>query len=282
MSDAVESSHLADLARAAAVGDRAAASAFLESVQDEVYGLALRMLGHPADAEDAAQEILVIVITHLGSFRGESAVKTWVWRIAANHLMRVRRGRREVVTFEILGDRLRSGFREEPSDRPDPEVEALARELRLRCTQAMILSLDRDHRIAYVLGDIMNLSGNDAAEVLEIDAAAYRKRLSRARALLHDFVRGWCGVFDGANPCRCEKQVECAIERGLLAPNDLYLTSLRQRPNRAVLERAADEVEGLVRVAEVMRGPSGYGAPVSLMKGLRELLEARTLEVLRD
>jgi RNA polymerase sigma factor (sigma-70 family) len=282
MTEPSTSSELTDLAQAAAAGDKAAASAFLEAIQDDVYELALRMLGHPADAEDAAQEILVIVITHLGSFRGESAVKTWVWRIAANHLIRVRRGRREVVTFEVLGDRLRSGLREEPSDRPDPEAEALARELRLRCTQAMILSLERDLRIAYVLGDIMNLSGRDAAEVLEIEPAAYRKRLSRARMLLHEFVRGWCGVFDGANPCRCSNQVDCAIERSLLAENDLYFASVRGRRSRAVLERATDEVEGLARVAEVMRGPSGYRAPESLMKGLRELLGARRLEVLRD
>ena len=64
----------------------------------------------------------------------------------------------------------------------DPEREALASELRLRCTEAMILSLDRELRITYILGDVFGLSGEEAAEVLEIEPAAYRKRLSRARA----------------------------------------------------------------------------------------------------
>src|SRR5205807_1843042 len=145
-----------------------------------------------------------------GSFRGESALKTWVWRIAANYLARARRGRREIISFELLDERLRSGLRDPPTERPDPEAEALARELRLRCTEAMILSLDRELRIAYVLGDIMSLSGEEAADVLEIEPAAYRKRLSRARDRLYDFVRGWCGVFDAANPCRCAAQVDCA------------------------------------------------------------------------
>jgi hypothetical protein len=67
-------------ARAAAAGDRAAAERVLEAIQDRVFRLALRMLGHPQDAEDATQEILVVVLTHLGSFRGESALGTWVWR----------------------------------------------------------------------------------------------------------------------------------------------------------------------------------------------------------
>jgi len=277
----MESRDLAELGRAATAGDRAAGAQFLEQIQDDVYELALRMLGHPADAQDAAQEILLIVITHLGSFRGESAIKTWVWRIAANHLARVRRGRREVITFEVLGDRLHTGLRDEPADRPDPEAQALARELRLRCTEAMILSLDRELRIAYVLGDVMSLSGQEAGEVLEIDPATYRKRLSRARALLHEFVRGWCGVLDPSNPCRCSGQVDRAVERGLLAPEDLYLSRQTRRPTRQALEQAADEVEGLVRVAEVMRGPSGFRAPEALVESLRELLESKSLEVLR-
>ncbi len=272
---------LAEHARAAALGDKIAARTILDAIQDDVYGLALRMLGHPADAEDAAQEILVIVLTHLGSFRGESAFTTWVWRIAANHLARVRRGRRETITFEVLDERLRTGLREEMSERPDPEAAALARELRLRCTEAMLLSLDRELRIAYVLGDILELPGEEAAEVLEIEPATYRKRLSRARERLHDFVRGWCGVFDPANLCRCAGQVEGAIERGLVAPEDLYLSRHRARPTRAALHRAADELTGLMRVAEVMRGPASYLAPDSMTESIRDLLDSERLELLR-
>ena len=272
---------LAELARAAGSGDKVAAQRIIDAVQDGVYELALRMLGHPADAEDAAQEILVIVLTHLGSFRGESAFKTWVWRIAANYLARARRGRREIIAFELLDERLRSGLRDHMSERPDPEAEALARELRLRCTEAMILSLDRELRIAYVLGDILNLSGDEAAEVLAIDPAAYRKRLSRARERLYDFLRVWCGVFDTANPCRCQGQIDSAIERGLLAPDDLYLSKQRVRPTRAALDRAADEVTGLMHVAEVLRGPSSYLAPETLVESLRQLLDSKRLELLR-
>src|SRR5262249_33700757 len=99
-----EQTDLTDLVRAAAAGDKEAARAVIDAGADDVYELALRMLGHPADAEDATQEVLVIVVTHLGSFRGESAFSTWVWRIAANHISRVRRGRREIVTFELLDE----------------------------------------------------------------------------------------------------------------------------------------------------------------------------------
>jgi RNA polymerase sigma factor (sigma-70 family) len=273
---------LATQARLAAAGDKAAAQSILDAIQDGVYELALRMLGHPADAEDAAQEILIVVLTHLSSFRGESAFRTWVWRIAANHLARARRGRRETISFEVLDDRLRTGLSDEPSEHPDPEAEAIAREIRLRCTEAMILSLDRDLRIAYILGDIMGLSGEEAAEVLEIDAATYRKRNSRARERLYRFLRGWCGVFDPRNPCQCSKQVDAAVARGVVAPDDLYLTKPPARPSKSTLARATDEMTGLLRVAEVMRGPLSYLAPSTLAQRLRELLQSKRLELLRE
>jgi RNA polymerase sigma factor (sigma-70 family) len=282
MSRETSNEELADRVRAAATGDKTAARDVLDAVSDDVYELALRMLGHPADAEDAAQEILVVVLTHLSSFRGESAFRTWVWRIAANHLAHVRRGRRETVTFETLDERLRSGLREPQSDRPDPEAAVYSAELRLRCTEAMLLCLDRDLRIAHILGDIFGLPGEVCAEILDIDAAAFRKRQSRARGRLREFMVPWCGVFDTANPCRCAGQVDAAIERGLLAPEDLYLSKARKRPDGAAIHRAAEEVGGLIRAVEVLRGPHRYAAPDAMVRGLRELLASQRLELLRD
>jgi RNA polymerase sigma factor (sigma-70 family) len=282
MSDDTRFVDLTATARAAAAGDKAATRAILDAFQDDVYGLALRMLGHPTDAEDAAQEILVIVLTHLGSYRAESSLRTWVWRIAVNHLSRVRKGRRETFAFETLDERLRTGLRAEESELGDPESEALARELRLRCTEAMILSLDRELRIAYVLGDIFGLSGEEASEVLQIEPATYRKRLSRARVRLHEFLRAWCGVYDSANPCRCSGQVETMVERGLLSAADLYLSQQMSRPHRARVDQAANEVTELMRVAELIRGPASYLAPKTLVLELRQLLDTQRLELLRD
>lgn len=272
---------MTQLAEAARAGDKVAARDLLRALEDDVYGLALRMLGHPADAEDAAQEVLLIVLTHLGSFRGESSFRTWVWRIAAHHLSRARRGRRETVSFELLEERLSSGYREEASERPTPEAEALTLELRLRCTEAMLLSLDREHRMAYVLGDILNLSGEEAALVLDLAEPAFRKRLSRARERLYAFMRDRCSVYREDNPCRCDRQFETAIERRLIAPEELYLSQQRQRPVTPTLGRATAEVTDLLRVAEVLRGPTEYLAPASLAASLRSLLESQ-LELTRS
>ena len=274
--------------RAAAAGDREAAEEVLRAVQDRVYRLALRMLGHPQDAEDATQEILVIVLTHLGTFRGESAFSTWVWRIAARRLVEVKRGRREADSFEDLEQRLR-GFLQEPSapgGEADPESAVFAQEVRLRCTQAMLLSLDRPSRIAYLLGDIFNLPGEEAAAVLEIDAATFRKRLGRARQRLYDFMSQQCGVFDPANPCRCERVAAGAVARGAVRGESLLFANhpvcaSAPKPLSPDVSRAAREVKDLMRVAQVIREKAEYAAPETLVARLRELLQSQRLELLR-
>jgi hypothetical protein len=79
-----------------------ALESLIRRIQDRVYGLALRMLGHPADAEDAVQEILVKVVTHIDSFRQESTFATWVYRVAANHLLTTRKRlfENQAISFE--------------------------------------------------------------------------------------------------------------------------------------------------------------------------------------
>jgi RNA polymerase sigma factor (sigma-70 family) len=270
---------VADWARAAAAGDRDAATRVLEEVHGPIYRLSLRMLGHPQDAEDAAQEILLVVLTHLGSFRGESTFRTWWWRVATNHLLRVRKGRMERVTFDSVSDMLGGGMRDEAPDFPAAELALYTREVRLRCTEALLLSLDRELRITFVLGEILALSGEEAAAVLEIDPATYRKRLSRARQRLLDFLRPRCGIYDPANRCRCEKQVSSALERGQLVPGALFLAHHPARKENVA--RCSAEVDELMRVADVLRHPE-YTAPPGLLARVRELLVSDSLELLRS
>ena len=73
----------------AQTGDRAALEKVVGEIQDQVYRLAVQMLWHPEDAEDATQEILIRIITRLGSFKGESAFTTWVYRVACNYLLNI-------------------------------------------------------------------------------------------------------------------------------------------------------------------------------------------------
>ena len=95
---------LENLVKIAKEGDKNALEELVRQIKDKIYGLALRMLYYPADAEDATQEILIKIITHLDRFEGRSRFSTWAFRIASNHLLttRQRRAERYKYSFEFF------------------------------------------------------------------------------------------------------------------------------------------------------------------------------------
>jgi RNA polymerase sigma factor (sigma-70 family) len=233
-------------------GDRAALEALVGEVRDDVYNLALRMLWHPADAEDATQEALVKVVTGLGSFRGEAAFRTWVHRVAANHLLTTRKRRMEQaeMSFDEFGEDLARGL-----DVPAPDDRLLEEEVKVGCTHAMLLCLDREHRLAYVLGEVFDLPSDEAAFVAGVTPAAYRQRLSRARARVRGFMEGVCGLVDPANACRCSRRVGVALASGRVDPRELLFAG------RADVREEVADMERLHAAAAVLRSHPRYAAP---------------------
>lgn len=253
---------------AARNGDSAALEHVVRAIKDDVYALAIRMLWHPSDAEDATQEILIRVVTHLGSFRGDAAFGTWVYRIAANHLLTTRRRRAEraALSFDAFAADLAEGL-DTAYDAPDVDEGLLAEEVKIGCTQGMLLCLDREHRLAYVVGEVFDLPSDEAAYVLDLTPAAYRKRLSRARERVRTFMEGHCGLVDQANACRCRRRVGRAIEVGRIDPGRLLFAN---HPVRA----AVQDMERFHAAAALFRSHPDYRAPDSVAQKVSELLQS--------
>jgi RNA polymerase sigma factor (sigma-70 family) len=261
----------------AKTGDRDALESLVRAVQKDVYGLALRFLWHPQDAEDATQEILVRIVTGLGGFRGGSAFRTWVFRIACNTLLTLRRKRMEqhALSFEEFGDDLSRGLSDAPL-RVDVRVDEalLLEEVKIGCTLAMLMCLDRNHRLAYILGEILELEHGEAAEVLEISPAAFRKRLSRARESITSFMAARCGLVNPASACRCRRRVATAVDLGRVDPANLLFASSLDQARRfpQVLERIR-RLEETRRAAALYRSHPGPALSESFAAWLRRLLE---------
>lgn len=265
-------------------GSRDALDALVRAIQDDVYGLALRMLWHPHDAADAAQEILIKVVTRLDSFRGESAFRTWCFRIACNHLLTVRAGRaeRRMVSFESLAEEFASGAAGRAlSTRDGPEDRLLEEEVKLGCTLGILLCLDRPHRLAYVVGEILGMSGDEGADVTGVEPVTYRKRLSRARTRMRAFLEHSCGVVNEAASCRCSRQIGPAVEAGRIEPGKLCFAGHPERPRDArSLVPKLRELEALHATVQLYRSHPDYAAPESLARSIRELLDAGRPSVL--
>ncbi|MCG8610033.1 MAG: RNA polymerase sigma factor [Pseudomonadales bacterium] len=209
-------------------GDQQALTRIVNSVSQDVFQLAMRFLWHPQDAEDATQEILIKIITNLSRFRGESRFQTWVYRIASNTLMTVKAKKAELqaLSFEAFSEDLARDLSVSPEATDSLPFDArLQDEVRIGCTLAMLLCLDRKHRLAYILGEIMELEHEEASDVLSISKVAYRKQISRARSAIQNLMTSRCGLVEPRNPCRCNHRVSCAVERGHVDPENLIFAS---------------------------------------------------------
>jgi RNA polymerase sigma factor (sigma-70 family) len=205
---------LEDVARQAIDGDRSALDRLVRALQRDVYGLALRMLWNREDAEDATQEILVRIVTRLSQFDFRSTLKTWAYRVAVNYILDVRKSpvERMNLTFERFAGDLAEGL---SSEGPlDGERSVLIEEVKIGCTLGMLQCLDRPHRLAYMLGEILELSGPEASETLGIAPDVFRKRLQRARDAIEAFTRAHCGLASDAAACRCNRRVPAAVRLG--------------------------------------------------------------------
>lgn len=99
-------------ARRAVDGDRDAVATIVRELQANMYALALRMLWHPQDAEDATQEILVRVVTRLAQFDFKSRLRTWAYRVATNYLLDVTKScvERQKLSFTSFAEDLAEGL----------------------------------------------------------------------------------------------------------------------------------------------------------------------------
>lgn len=247
-----EHTTLETLVRQALDGDKHAIETIARRLQPSTYALALRMLWNPHDAEDATQEILVRVVTRLALFDFKSSLRTWVFRVATNYLLDVKKScaEQQRLTFESFADDLAQGLSSEgPSE---GELSMLTEEVKLGCTLGMLQCLDREHRLAYVLGEIMEVEAPEAAEALSIHPSAFRKRLQRARERIEAFTSAHCGIVSESAACSCHRRVNAAVRSGRARQDK---PSFAAAPSSFVEARKlVRSIEETRRVAELHRG----------------------------
>lgn len=277
-------SDLESLVHAAKEGDKEALEDLILKIQDKIYGLALRMLYNPSDAEDASQEILLKIITHLGTFRGESAFSTWMYRVAANHLLTVRKGRAELraVSFEEYekGLDLESSvdWRESQSETMQ---HLFVEEIRISCLQGLLLCLDREHRLAFLLTDVFDVTSEQGAAILEITAPAFRKRLSRARERVQDFLTRNCALINPTNPCKCERYVGSFLDNKMPGLKHTIFSKhpCRIRHQEGILNHIR-EMDELNRIACLYKQYPDFHAPEVLIETIKDLLRSNKYALL--
>ncbi|HEY4309652.1 MAG TPA: RNA polymerase sigma factor [Pirellulales bacterium] len=267
----------AELVEQAKNGDRAALERLVLRHQAWIYNIAVRMVCHPHDAEEVTQEVLVKVITKLSTFKGESAFRTWLYRIAANHVLNMKRQRVETeeLTFTTYG----AAIDDTPDlELPDPksvpvEVPLLIEETKISCTTGMLLCLDRKQRLIFTLGEILGISDRVGGDVLEMKPDNFRQCLVRARRDLYSFMNNQCGLVNRNNPCRCAKKTRGFIEAGHVDPQHLWFVPQHIERVKDAAAKTVREIEDVVeRQHAAIYRDHPFLQPVDQTIWLRQLL----------
>lgn len=170
------------------------------------------------------------------------------------------KGRVEAMrfSFRTFGADLMDGLEDVPDDNAvDPALNVLAAQVKVGCTLALLTCLSRPMRAAYILGDIYELPDIEAAAVLEIEHAAYRQRLRRARAQVLAFTQRHCGIISREAPCRCGGRVNKALASGR-ARRDACTPEVAAY-DVAALQRTIATLDRDRRAAVLMRSNPDFG-----------------------
>ena len=271
------------LVNKATAGDKKALETLVASVQDIVFNLSLRMLGTFADAEDATQDILLKMITHLSSFRGDSSFTTWVFSIAANHLKNYKKHMfaRYPLSFEYYGDDIENGkIQDVPDLTQNVEKDVLAEELKMSCTNVMLQCLDTESRCIFILGTMFKIDSRIAGDILEMTPEAFRQRLSRIRRKMADFLGQYCGEY-GGDRCKCKDRVNYAIQSHRINPLQLDYTAATEISIQTMLD-VKNAMEDIDDLSQDFSFCKPYQSPERTKHLIQEFLDSTQFSIIQN
>jgi RNA polymerase sigma-70 factor, ECF subfamily len=174
-------------------GEERAYEELLTRFQQPAYALALRLLDDPSEASDVVQEVFLKVFRNIGSFRGQSTLKTWIYRITVNEAHNARRWffrhRRREVELDTEPDDSRNWKEIIPDRNRSPYEAAVDREQHVMI-EAALERINPIFREAVVLRDITDQSYEEIAEILGVSLGTVKSRILRGREALRAELAG--------------------------------------------------------------------------------------------
>lgn len=196
-----------ELVALAREGDQEAFAQLVRDNERRVYHLALRMLGSPEDAEEAAQEAFLSAWRSLPTFKAESTFSTWLYRLTSNlciDIIRKEKRRREIVSIHSLDDDEDGSAIQVADLRFDPEREAIHHELQEALTRGLD-ALSPEHRRILTLRELGGLSYDEIGKLLRLEAGTVKSRIARARLQLRNFLAA-DGNFSPSGPSKKDRK----------------------------------------------------------------------------
>ncbi|MEN8927450.1 MAG: RNA polymerase sigma factor [Flavobacteriales bacterium] len=223
-------------------GDKQSLNKLIEHHQPYIYNIAWKMAGNPEDAADLSQEALIKIISNLGNFNFDSSFKTWAYRIVRNHFLNDQKSAVKTPTnnYKEYGEALDSIPNIDLTEDEKEEKKEVIKETRLTCMSGMLLCLNKEQRMIFIIGELFRANHTIGSEIMEMSKANFRMKLSKARKDLTNFMNNKCGLIDKSNPCRCHKKVTVNLEVGIINAKNLLYNRKEYSTFREQLEQDAD------------------------------------------
>ncbi len=173
-----------ELARRCRQGDAAAFEEVYRAHAGRLYSLLVRMAGSAGEAEDLLQDVFLTAHRKLGSFRGESALGTWLYRLAVNHCLDFLRGRRARMA------RATASLDEEDAAEPAAPAPRLAEAISRIDLERAIAQLPDGCRTVFVLHDVEGFEHHEIGDLLGISEGTSKSQVHKARMKLRAMLSG--------------------------------------------------------------------------------------------
>jgi RNA polymerase sigma factor (sigma-70 family) len=253
-------------------GDRKALEALLERNRTFIYNVALKFFNNIEEAQDATQEVLLKTLSRLSTYdESKAAFRTWLYRITFHHFLNAKQTayERNITGFGVFHDLIDSVPSQELEEHEEKALALDIQESMVSCTAGMIMCLDREQRLVYIVGEVFEIGHLMASEALDISPDNFRQKLSRARRDLQEWMNNRCGLVNQANPCRCPKKTKGFIAKGWVKPdNRKWHSGVYTRIREVVDSRMEDVLEARDRLYHDIYKEHPYKRPAMEAKEL--------------
>lgn len=185
------------------------------------------------------------------------------------------------LSFAYYGDDIENAeIQDVPDLTQNVEKDILAEELKMSCTNVMLQCLDMESRCIFILGTMFKIDSRIAGDILGMTPEAYRKRLSRVRKKMADFLGQYCGEY-GSGRCKCKDRVNYAIQNHRINPLQLDYTEAEEISMQTIMDvkNAMEDIDGLSQDFSFCKP---YSSPERTKYLIQEFLDSTQFSIIQN
>lgn len=193
-----------------------------EKQYNKLFGMVYRMTENVQDTEDVLQNAFISAYRNIESFRGDSQLSTWLYRITVNESYKYLKSWNKLPVIRISEESgiTEKEFFENIEYEENQDDNLIIEEMREKCLRGFLRCVPQKMRVCFLLKTCLGLKNNEIAKVLDISEANVKVLLHRGRQKLKDMFEYRCNLIDPEKPCKCYLWIKFMKEKGLPLPKE--------------------------------------------------------------